>query len=197
MRDVDTIMTVMAFPRAGTNMLGWAIHSHPQMHYVSELFHPRKHCGHPRTAADVVAAIERYDEPGAAVLCLDTKYNQITPALEEFLRGVKVIHLVRRDTLRHWFSFKFRTHRKHPERGAIAFDRDEYERFLRRVTRLREKLSYLEDLRLVYEDLTGDRQISALPEWASRRICDLAGVDFYPLTTHTKKGAPMDIEGLW
>jgi len=200
--DVSRIMAIMAYQRSGTNMLGAAIGSHPDIHYTNELYH-KSNCGRPKTMGDVIQAIRQFDDPDARVLCLDTKYNQITPPLEEFLRQIRVIHLIRQDDLTHWFSSRFLYARRHDpevkqalEQGKpwmLPFDQESFDRFCARKRRYQERLGGLGNLSLVYEELTNNEQIDQLPDWASRAICNLAGVEVRSLIVPTHKGAPTDI----
>ena len=205
--DISRLMTVMAYQRSGTNMLGKAISSHPDIHYTNELFH-KDNCGRPRTMGDVAQAIRQFDDPTAKVLCLDTKYNQITPPLEKLLRKIRVIHLVRRNDLEHWFSFQFLKARRHDPKvkravqqgkpWTLPFDQKSFDRFCAKKRRYQERFSDLGEqslayLFLTYEDLTNNTHINALPDWASQVICNLAGVETRPLIVSTHKGAPTDI----
>jgi len=188
-------MIIMAYQRSGTHMLGSAIASHPQLRYVDEIFRNNP----PQTVEVAMATIQQYEHPDVMTY-LDIKYNQIAAA-EELLWEMRVIHLVRRDDRAHWFSGLYKNYMgQHPEaRQALAgrgeypmipFDRAGFEKFAARKARLMAKFSYLEDIRLYYEDLTGNHQIAVLPEQAEIAICDLAGVERRPLTVTETKDAP-------
>jgi hypothetical protein len=196
------IMTIMAYQRSGTNMLGWGIDSHPDIQYVGEIFRHKT----PKTFAELEAMIQGAADQQAEIACLDTKYNQITPIIRQFLEHpqVKVIHLVREDDKRHWFSFELRVYwQQHPKKRKhrvlplpyeIPFNHDAFNEFTERKYRLMDTLAYLEDLRLTFETLTGNEQIGTLGYIETRAICELAGVKYAQLITHTRKSAPQSLE---
>ena len=186
-------IAIMAHQRSGTHFLGSAVASHPDIKYTGEIF-----CRHvPSRMSDVRARILRV-ACGAKVICLDTKYNQISPPLEKFLarHEVKVIHLVRRDRLAAYFSGELHTWRgKHPDADEVptfCFNLDRYRKIEKSVQRRMRRFGYLTDLRLYYEDLTNNQDTVALPVWASRMICDLVGVYNMQMTTSYGKEAPVD-----
>jgi len=185
-------MAIMAHQRSGTHFLGSAIASHPQIKYTGEIF-----CRNvPQNEAQMRAGILRV-ACGAEVICLDCKYNQISPPLEAFLNKpeVKVIHLVRRDRLAAYFSGALQTWRgQHPDADhvpTLCFILDQYRAIEEEVERHKHRLGYLTDLKLYYEDLTNNRDTTSMPPWASRMICDLIGVEHKPLTMPPGKEAPV------
>jgi len=194
MIDYNRFIVLMAYQRSGTHMLGNAIASHPRLRYADEIFRNDP----PQSLEAAIDVIRQYDHPDI-VTCLDIKYNQIAAALP-LIEQMRVIHLVRRDDVAHWFSGLWKSYAKrHPdamqaiERGeypAIPFDRAGFEKFAARKAAYVAKFSYLEDVRLYYEDLTSNRQIAVLPEQAEIAICNLAGVERWPLSITGKKDAP-------
>lgn len=188
------IITVMAYQRSGTHMLGSTCASHPRIKYTGEIFVNRP----PGSRAEVLAMIDRVRGGGFPVICLDTKYNQISEALEEFLAQpeVKVIHLIRRNHLRLYFSGELHTWTTtYPGRPIPIFEFDEL-RFRDLVSEIEsfiQRFRYLADLTFYYEDLTQDRDIEMLPESAARSICKLAGVEYQALPVRVRKDAPTDV----
>jgi len=186
-------MAIMAHQRSGTHFLGSAIASHPDIKYTGEIFSRKP----PKSTQEMRNRFSRVSR-GAEVICLDTKYNQISPPLEAFLaqHQVKVIHLVRRDRLAAYFSGELHTWRgQHPDAGELptfCFLLDQYRAIEEEVEMHKRRLGHLTDLRLYYEDLTNNKDTLVLPERASRMICDLAGVDVRQLTTPSGKEAPVD-----
>jgi len=186
-------MAIMAHQRSGTHFLGSAVASHPDMKYTGEIFRGRP----PQSTQEVRNGVSRVSGD-AEVICLDTKYNQISPPLEAFLHRpeVKVIHLVRRDRLAAYFSGALHTWRgQYPDADEVptfCFLLDQYRAIEEEVERHKHRLGYLTDLRLYYEDLTNNEDTLVLPERASRMICDLAGVDVRQLTAPSGKEAPVD-----
>jgi len=192
--DFSHFIVLMAYQRSGTHMLGDAIASHPRLRYADEIFRNDP----PQSIEAAIDVIRRYDHPDV-VTCLDIKYNQIGAALP-LLEQMRVIHLVRRDDVAHWFSGLWKSYAKRNpnaiqaiERGeypAIPFDRIGFEKFSARKAAYVARFSYLEDICLYYEDLTGNRQIAVLPEQAEIAICNLAGVERWPLSIALRKDAP-------
>ena len=186
------VMAIMAHQRSGTHFLGSAIGSHPQIKYVGEIFYHS-----PRTMQAIFNGIDRVAS-GAEVLCLDCKYNQITPPLETFLsqREIKVIHLVRRSRLAAYFSGALHSWRNGGHMGeeipVFDFDLDVYGEIEDEVARHQRRLGYLTDLKLFYRDLTGGRDTTVLPAWASEMICRLVEVEAVSLTTSLGKEAPVN-----
>jgi hypothetical protein len=185
-------MAIMAHQRSGSHFLGSAIGSCPEIKYVGEIFYYP-----PVDIQDVVDGIDRVAH-GADVICVDTKYNQITPPLEEYLARpeVKVIHLIRRDRLAAYFSGALHTWRGEGHEGEeipiFDFDLSVFNEIEEEVTLHQRRLGYLTNLQLCYEDLTHrGRDTTILPDWASRGICNLAGVDVCSLTTPLGKEAPV------
>jgi hypothetical protein len=189
------IIAIMAHQRSGTHLLGSSAATHPMIKYTGEIFGRRM----PQSQGEVLAMIDRVRGGGFPVICLDAKYNQISRALEALLAHpeVKVIHLVRRNLLRLYFSGELHSWRsRHPGETAIPqfrFDGSRFDRLCRVVKKHKERFGYLADLELFYEQLTGNRDIEELPEWASQQICLLAGVDYRPLAARIRKEAPPDI----
>lgn len=186
-------MTIMAHQRSGTHFLGAAIGSHPDIKYTGEIF-----CRNvPQSTAEMRKTILRV-ACGADVICLDCKYNQISPSLEAFLQrpDVKVIHLVRRDRLAAYFSGALHAWRgQRPDAGEVTtfrFMPDVYREIEEFVQAHQRRLGYLTDLKLYYEDLTHNKDTVLLPIWASRMICDLVGVVHRPMTTSYGKEAPVN-----
>jgi len=192
--DFSRFIVLMAYQRSGTHMLGSAIASHPQLRYADEIFRNNP----PQALETAIETIRQYDHPDL-VTCLDIKYNQIGASLS-LLEQMRVIHLVRRDDVAHWFSGLWKSYAKRNpnaaqavERGeypAIPFDRAGFEKFAARKARYVAKFSCLEGVRLYYEDLTGNCQIAVLPEQAEIAICNLAGVERWPLSIALRKDAP-------
>jgi hypothetical protein len=195
--DIGPLAAIMAQQRSGTHMLGSFIGSHPRMKYTGEIF-----CRNvPQTVEQMNQMLGRIMCGGWSVIVLDVKYNQISPPMEELLNWIPVIHLIRKDTRRLYFSGELHTYYgQHPEareKGVIPtfqFNRGRYQAILRARYEAIQRFSRLEDLRLVYEDLTNNQEITELPEWAGRQICHLLGVEYQPLTTDYTKNAPADIE---
>jgi hypothetical protein len=195
--DIGPLAAIMAQQRSGTHMLGSFIGSHPEMKYTGEIF-----CRNvPQTVAQMDRTLGRIVCGGFKVIVLDVKYNQISPPVEELLNWIPVIHLIRKDTRRLYFSGELHSYYgAHPEareQGVIPkfkFDRARYQAIVRARQEAIQRFSRLEDMRLVYEDLTNDQQITELPEWAGRQICHVLGVEYHPLTTDYTKNAPADIE---
>ena len=178
-------------------MLGNCIGSHPEMKYTGEIF-----CRNvPGTWEQMMQTVRRVKVGGWSVIVLDVKYNQISEPVEELLKQIPVIHLLRKDLRRLYFSGELHSYYgQHPEargRGVIPtfeFNQARFQSIVNARHRALQSFSYLEDLRLVYEDLTANREIMELPEWAGRKICELLGVEYHPLTTDYEKNAPEDIE---
>jgi len=189
------IVAIMAHQRSGTHLLGSSMATHPEIKYTGEIFRQSV----PRHRGEVVARIERVRGGGFPVICLDTKYNQISAAVEAYLAQpeVKVIHLVRRNVLRLYFSGELHTwraqHRQASQLPVFAFDESRFVRLRDSIERHIQRIGHLADLELYYEDLTGDQDISELPEWAARQICLLCGVDYQPMAVQIRKEAPVDI----
>lgn len=186
-------IAIMAHQRSGTHFLGSAIGSHPDIKYTGEIF-----CRNvPNSESEMMKRISRV-ACGAEVICLDCKYNQISPPLEALLfrYDVKIVHLVRRDRLAAYFSGELHTwHGQHPDADHVptfCFDLDKYREIEESVERYQKRLGYLTDLKLYYEDLTNNQDTIALPYWANVMICTLARVDQRQLVTTYGKEAPVD-----
>jgi len=188
------LAAVMAQQRSGTHFLGSCLGSHPDVKYTGEIF-----CRNvPQTWEQLVKMLDRVVCDECKVVVLDTKYNQINPLMEQLLERpeVTVIHLLRKDLLRLYFSGEVHSWRGQPGNKdhipVFKFNDPRYREIVQARRECIEQFSYLEDLRLVYEDLTANQEVPGLPEWASRQICDLLGVEFQMLTTGCRKEAPVD-----
>ena len=194
--DIGCLAAIMAQQRSGTHMLGSFIGSHPQMKYTGEIF-----CRNvPQTVEQMNKTLGKVVCGGWSVIVLDVKYNQISEPVEHLLSQIKVVHLLRKDLLRLYFSGELHSYynrspeaKKQREIPAFQFDEARYWDIVLARQQWIRRFSWLEDLRLCYEDLTGNRQIAQLPEWAGRQICALARVEYRPLTTTWTKNAPADI----
>ena len=197
LNDIGPLAALVAMQRSGTHMLGSMIGSHPEMKYTGEIF-----CRNvPGAWEQLMQTVGRVNVGGWSVIVLDVKYNQISPPVEELLRKIPVIHLLRKDLRRLYFSGELHSYYgQHPEareQGVIPtfeFSQARFQSIVDARRRALERFSYLEDLRLVYEDLTDNQEITELPEWAGREICRLLGVEYHPLTTDYEKNVPEDID---
>lgn len=189
------IAAIMAQQRSGTHMLGSCLGSHPDIKYTGEIF-----CRNvPQTHEQAMASIKPVLCGGYTAIVLDTKYNQISRPVRRLLEreDVTVIHLLRRDLLALYFSGELHSYRsRNPNSQDIPTFQFDKQRFYSIVEARRmriAKLSYLADLTLVYEDLTGGGMpITALPEWTGQRLCEALGVPIRQLTTDHQKAAPPD-----
>jgi hypothetical protein len=213
--DLSRYFALLSYQRSGTNMVGWAVDSHPGMTYADEVFH-RDNYPHPRSIGDLLETLATgvrpgsrhgaevpYDDPGVERILVDAKYNQVNDAVEKFLRMVPVVHLIRRDDEKHFHSFALRSFwGAHPDMRArrempesLPFDRRRFERFVDAKRRCVQWGEALADLTLYYEDLCGDEEIDELPEDAGRAMCDLVGLEYEPLAVPTRKSATEGV--LW
>jgi len=109
---------------------------------------------------------------------------------------VKVIHLIRRNVLRLYFSGELHTWRgRNPGGGEIPvfkFSETRFNATAQRIGGYKRQFGHMADLTVYYEDLTSSQPTYRLPDWAAATICDLAGVERLPLTTDFEKKAPVD-----
>lgn len=216
----DNFAVILAYQRSGTHFLGSCLDSHPQIKYVGEIFgqspnlqHPGEQFGkengfHKLKQSDhgierslELLTSEFINDKKAKLIVMDIKYNQITHPLEHLLHDLKVIHLIRKDLRRRFFSMLlWEKYKKYPvlrSFGVIPhFDISEakLKRNMAEVKRLQEKYSYLEDLRLYYEELTQNHQVNRLPTSIEKRLCGFLGLDWGPLSTLSIKIAPINID---
>lgn len=190
----DGLAAMIAAQRSGTHMLGAAVGSHPACKSVGELFCRRV----PGTARQMWKLIDRVRCGGFEVVFLDVKYNQISEPVLELLEHIPVIHLIRRDDMRLCYSGRLHDYTggkgmpgatTFPEFEICAGDVKDIITYRDEGVR---KFSRLERLRLYYEDLTGDKEIDRLPDWASELVCDTLGVDRRPLFVGTLKDGPTE-----
>lgn len=193
---------MIANQRSGTHLMRSAFNSHPELACPAEPLYRT----YIQSAKHLREFLEQYSGMDARVV-LDVKYDQITPPVETFFRTVPVIHLIRRDLERMFFSVQWRRYRFHVETAAqkerrsatgemptLVLSRHEFEQFARRVQAYREQYGELAGLDLVYEELTGNQEIRVFPEGAGREVCEFLGVAYHPMTVGFKKCSPSDIE---
>jgi len=189
------IIAVISHQRSGTHFLGSCIGSHPAIKYTGEIFWGEKT---PLTTGQMWKTLDRVMCGRVEVVCLDTKYNQLSQPVRGLLAQdeVKVIHLIRRNALRLYFSGELHTWRgRNPgnaEIPVLQFSEARFNSTAQEIERYKLALGYLADVTMYYEDLTSDRPTYQLPDWASEQLCELAGVAYMPMTTDTKKNAPVD-----
>lgn len=191
------LAAMIAAQRSGTHMLDAAVGSHPACKSTGEIFCRRV----PGTAKQMWKLIDRVRCGGFDVVFLDIKYNQISEPVLDLLKHIPVIHLIRMDDERLVYSGAL-----HTLRGAGGASSSEFPpievapRDFADIVAYRDngicKFSHLEDLRLYYEDLTGNREVDRLPAWACERVCDVLGVKRRILTVETLKDGPCNIDGL-
>jgi len=197
-------VAMIANQRSGTHLIRGCVNSHPRAYCPPE---PMFHCP-PQTDEEMLAFLEQYRGIAPDVVLIDVKYNQITPPVEAWLRGCRVLHLIRRDVRRMFFSRELRRWMAaHPEERKnyhppekvpqIPFDRDKFRRFVRDVKQYQACFTPLETTRLYYEDLTENRNVVALPGWAGRILCGLLEIPYHRLYASGVKGAPTDIKDYW
>lgn len=188
-------LVIMAHQRSGTHMLGAFLQSHPAIKYAGELFYHHK----PQNDEELSRAIDRVASGNRAeVLCVDAKYNQITPITVEWMARpeVKVIHLVRQNVLRLYFSGALHGYRNQnpgsTDVPVFQFDLEVFDAIRDEIETLKRRLGWLTDLKLYYEELTQNENIYVLPFRASEMICLLAHVPHLSLTGPYGKEAPTD-----
>jgi len=168
--------------------------SHPEIEYTGEIFYRRI----PHTDSEL-HSILRDAKRDALWTCVDVKYNQLSAPLARWMARdeVRVIQLVRRDTLAIYFSGALHTWRgEHPEQAAagevppIRFDRSIYDEQVHEIGAYVERYAPLADLVLYYERLTGGSNVKAMPVEYSTAICDLLGVEHAPMSVDFDKDAP-------
>lgn len=199
MRDYEGLAAIMAQQRSGTHMLGSAVGSHPDVKYTGELFCRRV----PQSEERMWQLIDQVHCGGFAVVCLDVKYNQISLPVERLLENIPVIHLIRRDLDRLYYSGELHDlYNCDPEAKAAGvqplfeIEEERYRSIAEAQQRWIRRYGHLESLRVYYEDLTGNREIEQIPEAAGMLICDTLGVGYHPLMVLTRKSAPADVDGL-
>jgi len=200
---------IVSHQRSGTHLLGSCLDSHPDVSYVDEIFLHKRF----QDLSSVLRFVSKFD--GHERICVDAKYNQISKPVEEFLKRIRVIHLVRRDIKRMYFSDLL--HRFYNVRGTteerlllyqkiamsrkelpeIPFNQKGFNRYLEQVENGRQKYGYLGGLTLYYEDLTSNESITSLPEESTRKICEFLGIEYHPLTTSRIKFSPIKIPEDW
>lgn len=197
---------MLANMRSGTHMIRDAVNSHPDGYCPPEPFFHQ--CPDRAGIEEYLAGLSGEDR---AVL-IDVKYHQASPDLYRRLKesGEKVLHLVRRDSEAQWFSIQCRRwlalHKE--ERGKYAapqvvprilFDRVAFERFMAQRDKDIAKAQQVETEQLYYEDLTaGGHEIDQLPDWASRVLCAVVGLDYRgPLGVETRKSSPVNYKAYW
>jgi hypothetical protein len=195
---------MIAQQRSGTHLIRHCVNSHPYALCPPEpLFHQAL-----ASDAEMQSFLAQYNDVDEHVVLIDIKYNQITDPVERWLEGQRVLHLIRRDRRRQFFSRELRRwmaehkgedHGYYPPEHApqIRFDQAEYDLFYREVEQNIAYFTLLETTRLYYEDLTDNQPVEVLPAWAGRILCALLAVPYRPLTARGKKDAPTDIEGYW
>jgi hypothetical protein len=191
------LAAMIAAQRSGTHMLDAAVGSHPACKSTGEIFCRRV----PVTAKQMWKLIDRVKCGGFEVVFLDVKYNQISPPVEELLRHIPVIHLIRMDDGRLYYSRVLHTLKGEGKVGPGEFPTVEVDgRAFADIVAYRDngicRFSHLEDLRLYYEDLTNNQEVDRLPDWACEKVCDVLGVERRVLTIGTLKDGPCSVDGL-
>ena len=213
--DLDRYFALLSYQRSGTNMVGWAVETHPDMTYADEVFH-RDNYANPSTLSAVLDTLATgarppsrhgpavpYNDPTATRILVDVKYNQVNSAVKRFVRSVPIIELVRQDDEKHFHSFVLRrfwsrnpvmrVKREFPD--DLPFDRASFEAFRKRKAAYLKAWKGRADVTLYYEELCNDAEIHVVPEPYGRAICELAGVPYVPLTVPTRKSATEGV--LW
>ena len=213
--DLDRYFALLSYQRSGTNMVGWAVETHPDMTYADEVFH-RDNYANPSTLSAVLDTLATgarppsrhgpavpYNDEMAKRILVDVKYNQVNSAVKRFVRSVPIIELVRQDDEKHFHSFVLRRfwsrnpvlRAKRELPNELPFDDASYAAFRKRKAAYLQAWKGWADVTLYYEDLCNDEEIDILPEPAGRAICELAGVEYVPLTVPTRKSAAEGV--LW
>lgn len=189
------LMTVMSHQRSGTHFLGSCIGSHPAVKYTGEIFGGGKLPGSEERLKEILGRVMC---GGFEVVCLDTKYNQINRYVAALLAqdGVKVVHLIRRNLLRLYFSGELHTWRgQNPgnkKMPTFQFHPKRFSAIERQIEGYRRRFAYLADVTVYYEELSGNRATRRLPKRTAEMVCGMADVEYMPLTTDHKKRAPVD-----
>lgn len=222
--DGMNVAVLMALQRSGTHLITSCVNSHPAARGLPEPFFHRP----PQTAVDCesvlvecVDLIRRQDiENGCTTqaMLLDIKYDQCSEIVKEYLLrdpDIPVLHLVRRDKKRQFFSWKLRVWWETPKNRIplpdypdfqtycaqyvpqIPFDQAEFDHYCKGTSSFMEELTPFENVRIYYEDITANHNVEVLPTMYDRILCALLGVPYAPLTSRTVKEAPSDPEPYW
>ena len=145
--------------------------------------------------------LDRVAGGGFLLICVDIKYNQITPPLAQYLARseVKAIQLVRKSPLAHYFSGRLHTWRgENPDRAATGevpvyrFVPYVYAEQKREVLAFLNRFSWLAGHLVTYEGLTAGEDIRLMPARHSKALCEFLDVEEREMTTDFEKEAPPD-----
>lgn len=198
----------MTYARSGSNLVGSLLDSHPSVEFLGPVFGRRRDgwtgpCYKLRGSYQAIRLcldkfIAKY--PGKQLI-LDIKYPWITPAVEKLLEKILVIHLIRRDSTRRFFSsLLWERIKKNPyllvnsRRPRFEINHKNILKDAAKIRDLRKKFGHHEDLRLYYEELTNNKQINKLSEKISFMLCDFLGLKRRILMTTMVKLSPSQIE---
>jgi len=213
--DYRKFAAIMTWARSGSNMLGSFLDSHPNLSFAGPVFGVRTgyrgQCNEFRETKEEMerclnALLLDFQKKNSSlkILILDIKHPWITPHVENFMKQIKVIHLIRRDLKRRYFSAMFwEAVKKDPyllatgrERLRFHIDAKTLKRDIAKVEAHRKQFAYLADLELSYEGITGNKHVSELPERVNTKICEFLEISDFPMTTQVVKLSPPVIEGL-
>jgi len=199
---------IMTYARSGSNLLGSLLNSHPHVEFLGPVFGRRRDgwtgpCYKLRESYQAILfCLDKFaTKYPNKQLVLDIKYPWITPAVEKLLEKILVIHLIRKDGTRRFFSsLLWERIKKNPyllvnsRRPQFEINEKDILRDAIRIQNLRERFEHHENLRIYYEQLTNNRQISRLSEKTSFMLCDFLGLERCILTTTMVKLSPTQIE---
>jgi hypothetical protein len=197
---------MIANQRSGTHLIRSAVNSHPDAVCPVEPFYRNP----VNTFVDLKHWMKQFDGIDEKAVLIDVKYDQITAPVRRLMGKAPVLHLVREDLKRIYFSILLRHWDHHiatPEEKRrwkagehtpkMPFDEARFNRFAERVRAARARYAPYVDETLTYEALTGNQEIHELPVWASEKLCRFLEVEVRPLTAGFKKLAPSTIDDCW
>lgn len=199
---------IMTYARSGSNLLGSLLNSHPDVEFLGPVFGRRRDgwtgpCYKLRGSYQaILLCLDKFiTKYHGKQFVLDIKYPWITPAVEKLLDKILVIHLIRRDATRRFFSsILWERIKKNPyllvnsRRPQFEIKKKHISEDETKIRNLCKRFEHHEDLRLYYEQLTNNKQIDRLSEESSFMLCDFLGVQRRILTTTMVKLSPTQIE---
>jgi len=205
MMTMPRFVAMIANQRSGTHLIRGCTNDHPSVFCPAEpLFHTFL-----QTDDEMQVFLKQYQGVEREVVLIDIKYNQITPPVERWLKRQRVLHLIRRDVKRQFFSRQLRNWMAAndgdkrgimplgPNPPHIPFDEAQFRQYAETVRKHIARFTPLETTRLYFEDLTHNKCVISMPEWAGRILCALMEVPYQRMVTRTRKESPENMQEGW
>ena len=170
---------IITQPRSGSHMLATALNGHSQISCTGEIRNPRDFIK--PTEGEILGGILHYSPEGDITA---KKYIYMKRDITERSRSVDRLHQIKHNETDPKFHF---LEPKTLDVSSIVYKQSTFDICKERTAQLEEFLLDKDHITVTYEEITGNKSITEIPEAVGRKITEYLGVKYEPLKPLTVK----------